>query len=68
MYKQIERLFDDTGELFIPVAEHNVHTYSYDEKSGIQAISTTGRDFNSTTNNGTIKRIMNINVLARFSC
>ena len=35
---------------------HDVHTYSYDEKPGIQAISTTGRDLNPTTNNGTIKR------------
>lgn len=56
VYKQIEMLFDDNGELFIPAAEHDVHTYSYDEKPGIQAISTTGRDLNPTTNNGTIKR------------
>ena len=41
VYKQIEMLFDENGELFIPAAEHDVHTCSYDEKPGIQAISTT---------------------------
>ena len=56
VYKQIEMLFDENGELFIPAAEHDVHTCSYDEKPGIQAVSTTGRDLNPTTNNGTIKR------------
>ncbi len=56
VYKQIEMLFDDNGELFIPAAEHDVHTYSYDEKPGIQAISSTGKDLNPTTKCGTIKR------------
>ena len=56
VYKQIEMLFDENGELFIPAGEHDVHTYSYDEKPGIQAIATTGKDLNPTTNCGTIKR------------
>ena len=56
VYKQIEMLFDDNGELFIPAAEHDIHTYSYDEKLGIQAISTTGKDLNPTTACGTVKR------------
>ena len=54
VYKQIEMLFDENGELFIPAGEHDVHTYSYDEKPGIQAIATAGKDLNSTTNCGTI--------------
>lgn len=48
-------LFDENGELFIPAGEHDVHTYSYDEKPGIQAIATTGKDLNPATNCGTIK-------------
>ncbi len=56
VYKHIEMLFDENGELFIPAGEHDVHTYSYDEKPGIQAIATTGKDLNPTTNCGTIKR------------
>ena len=49
-------LFDENGELYIPAAEQDVHTFSYDEKPGIQAIATTGKDLNPTTENGTIKR------------
>lgn len=56
VYKQIEMLFDENGELYIPAAEQDVHTFSYDEKPGIQAIATTGKDLNPTTENGTIKR------------
>lgn len=56
VYKQIEMLFDENGELFIPAGEQDVHTYSYDEKPGIQAIATTGKDLNPTLENGTIKR------------
>lgn len=56
VYKQIEMLFDENGELFIPAGEQDVHTYSYDEKPGIQAIATTGKDLNPTLENGTMKR------------
>ena len=56
VYKQIEMLFDENGELYVPAGEQDIHTLSYDEKPGIQAIATTGKDLNPTTDNGTIKR------------
>lgn len=56
VYKQIEMLFDENGELYIPAGEQDIHTVSYDEKPGIQAIATTGKDLNPTVSNGTIKR------------
>lgn len=56
VYKQIEMLFDEEGSLLIPAGEQDIHTLSYDEKPGIQAIATTGKDLNPTTDNGTIKR------------
>ena len=56
VYKQIELLFDENGELLIPAGEQDVHTVSYDEKPGIQAIATTSPDLNPTRENGTIKR------------
>ena len=45
IYKQLELCFDKTGN-FIPFAEGEtaVHTLSYDEKPGIQAIATTSED------------------------
>lgn len=56
VYKQIELLFDENGELLIPAGEQDIHTVSYDEKPGIQAIATTSPDLNPTRKNGTIKR------------
>lgn len=56
IYKQIELLFDENGELLIPAGEQDIHTISYDEKPGIQAIATTSPDLNPTRENGTIKR------------
>ncbi len=56
VYKQAEMLFDENGELFIPAGEQDVHTVSYDEKPGIQAIAITSPDLNPTRDNGTIKR------------
>jgi len=56
VYKQIEMLFDENGELFIPAGEKDTHTVSYDEKPGIQAIATTSPDLPPTTENGAIKR------------
>lgn len=56
VYKQIELLFDENGELYIPVGEQDVHTVSYDEKPGIQAIATTSPDLKPNKENGTIKR------------
>ena len=43
IYKQIEMQFDKDGKL-IPCEKDAVHTLSYDEKPGIQAIATTGED------------------------
>lgn len=56
VYKQIELLFDETGELYIPAGEQDVHTVSYDEKPGIQAIAVTSPDRKPNKENGTIKR------------
>ena len=56
VYKQIEMLFDENGELFIPAGEQDIHTVSYDEKPGIQAIATTSPDLPPTVESGTIKR------------
>lgn len=56
VYKQIEMLFDENGELYIPAGEQDVHTVSYDEKPGIQAIATTAPDLPPTKKDGTIKR------------
>lgn len=45
IYKQLELRFDEEGT-FIPFAEGEtpVHTLSYDEKPGVQAIATTSED------------------------
>ena len=43
IYKQIEMQFDKDGKL-IPCEKDAVHTLSYYEKPGIQAIATTGED------------------------
>lgn len=56
VYKQVEMLFDENGDLYIPVGEQDVHTVSYDEKPGIQAIATTSKDLPPTKENGTTKR------------
>lgn len=56
VYKQIEMLFDENGELYIPSGEQDVHTVSYDEKPGIQAIATTSPDLKPNEGNGVIKR------------
>ena len=56
VYKQIELLFNENGELYIPAGEQDVHTVSYDEKPGIQAIATTSPDLKPNKENGTIKR------------
>lgn len=56
VYKQVAMLFDEEGQLLIPVEEQDIHTISYDEKPGIQAIATTAPDLNPTTEHGTFKR------------
>lgn len=56
VYKQVELLFDENGELYVPAGEQDVHTVSYDEKPGIQAIATTSPDLPPNEKHGTIKR------------
>lgn len=56
VYKQVELLFDENGELFIPAGEQDIHTVSYDEKPGIQATATTSPDLKANREIGTIKR------------
>lgn len=56
IYKQIELLFDEIGELYIPAGEQDIHTVSYDEKPGIQAIATTAPDLPPDSDHGAIKR------------
>ena len=43
IYKQVEMQFDANGKL-IPFEKDAIHTLSYDEKPGIQAIATTSED------------------------
>ena len=56
VYKQVELLFDENGELFIPAGEQDIHTVSYDENPGIQATATTSPDLKANREIGTIKR------------
>ena len=57
VYKQLSFQFDEDGNL-IPWEEDEeiVHILSYDEKPGIQAITTTSEDLLPNQNNGTINR------------
>lgn len=69
IYKQVELRFDENGRL-IPFAgdEEPVHTLSYDEKPGIQAIATTTGDrppVASTEKCPPYSVIMSINVWGR---
>lgn len=56
VYKQVQMLFDENGELYIPAGEQDIHTISYDEKPGIQAVAVTRKDLRPTAGNGCIKR------------
>lgn len=57
VYKQLSFLFDEDGNL-LPDTESQdqpkVHTVSYDEKPGIQAIATTSEDLRPDTSHPTI--------------
>ena len=55
VYKQVELQFDDQGNL-LPFEGSVVHTLSYDEKPGIQAIATTSPDLRPSEDNGTVMR------------
>ena len=67
VYKQIEMLFDENGELYIPAGEQDIHTVSYDEKPGIQAIATTAPDLPPDSDHGAIKRDYEYKRLATIS-
>ena len=56
VYKQVEMLFDENGELYVPAGEQDLHTVLYDEKPGIQAIATTSEDLRPAEGKGTINR------------
>lgn len=56
VYKQVEMQFDENGGIIIPEGEHIMHTISYDEKPGIQAIANKYPDHNPTEENGFLRR------------
>lgn len=56
VYKQVEMQFDDNGEIIVPEDGHLVHTISYDEKPGIQAVANKYPDYNPTKENGFVRR------------
>ncbi len=57
VYKQLSLQFDENGGLLpFDGTGPQAHVLSYDEKPGIQAISTTGEDLQPNEDNGTIKR------------
>ncbi len=56
VYKQVSMQFDGNGEIIIPENEAMVHTVSYDKKTGIRAIATTGDDLRPDTETGCVYR------------
>ena len=56
VYKQVEMQFDENGNIIIPGDGHIMHTVSYDEKPGIQAIANKYPDHNPTEENGFLRR------------
>lgn len=55
VYKQLEIQFDESGNL-LPVGDASIHILSYDEKPGIQAVSTISDDLMPDEHHKTIKR------------
>lgn len=56
VYKQVEMQFDENGKIIIPDGGHMIHTLSYDEKPGIQAVANKYPDYNPTEQNGFVRR------------
>jgi len=56
VYKQIELMFDDEGNIVWPDGERKTITVSYDEKPGIQAIANVAQDQLPTEQHGFIAR------------
>jgi transposase len=55
VYKQVELQFDEDGNLKAFI-DQPLHTISYDEKPGIQVLSTTSPDRRPVKGNGTVQR------------
>lgn len=70
VYKQIELMFDEEGNVVWPEGERKTITLSYDEKPGIQAIANTAEDKQPTSKHGftardsEYKRLGTISLLA----
>lgn len=56
VYKQVELMFDEKGNVVWPEGERKTITLSYDEKPGIQAIANITDDLPPTQTNGFIAR------------
>lgn len=56
VYKQVEMQFDENGEIIMPADGVMIHTLSYDEKPGIQAIANKYPDRNPTEEHGFVSR------------
>ena len=56
VYKQVEMQSDQDGTIMIPDGGHPIHTLSYNEKPGIQAIANKYPDQNPTEENGFVRR------------
>lgn len=70
VYKQVELMFDENGNLVWPDAETKTITLSYDEKPGVQAIANVADDLLPTERHGFVgrdseyKRLGTISLLA----
>jgi transposase len=56
VYKQVQMQFDENGNIIIPEDGNMIHTISYDEKPGIQAVANKYPDYNPTEENGFVRR------------
>lgn len=56
VYKQVEMQFDENGDIIVADDGHMIHTISYDEKPGIQAVANKYPDYNPTAENGFVRR------------
>lgn len=56
VYKQVGMQFDENGDIIVPDNGHIVHTLSYDEKPGIQAVANKYPDHNPTEEKGFVRR------------
>ena len=66
VYKQLSMQFDKNGQLVPFEDDEAVHVLSYDEKPGVQAISTTSDDLLPNGSNGAIQRDSEYKILRMF--